>query len=127
MKQKIWQINFLKGLKKMIKEYFKKLKDRYWNEKTAKILTNVVFLGLLQFIACLDIKNVVKIIILLFLWVGFVILHEIFIEIEKQAAEIPILSKRFTKKMPDGSVGIKNGEIEQAILYLYEIEEKLNM
>jgi len=111
----------------MIKRYFKKFFKRYWNEKTAKTITNLVFLALSQVVVCMDVKNIVKIIIFLFLWIGFVILHEIFIEIEKQAAEIPILSKRFTKKLPDGSVAVKDGEIEQAVLYLYEIEEKLNM
>ena len=111
----------------MIKRYFKKLKEKYYNEKTAKFITNIVFLALTEIIIYVNVRNLIKVILFCVLWIGFVILHEIFTEIEKQNAEIPILSKRFTKKLPDGSVAIKDGEIEQAVLYLYEIEEKLNM
>lgn len=40
--------------------------------------------------------------------------------------DIPIMNKRFTQDVGNGEVTIKNSELEEVIMYLYDIEEYLS-
>lgn len=112
-------------LKEELKKDFKAFKKRVFKLDTLKVLTDSVYLSLNMILLYINIQNWIKMIIIAFLFVIYSVVKGIFNEIEKEKSKIPTMSKRFTEKHENGAVTIDENRFREAILYLYEVEDKL--
>ena len=110
----------------MVKKYFSNLKKKFLSIQTAFVVKEVVNIAGLLVLMLVDFNVVAKVIIFAFLYALHYMVSEIISACVQEKQNIPKLSKRFTKTDEDGAVKIEKEDLQQAILYLYEIEEKLN-
>ena len=112
-----------------IKRYFEKLKTSLFSTKAVRLYVTTVLYIVIGFLVFVDIDVVGKAIMFASCIILLNIVYGMFTEIEKYniQKEIPKAKKRFTKKLNDGRVVIEADKFQEAILFLYEIEEKTNM
>ena len=108
-----------------MKNKLKMLKRKFLTTKTARFITNLIFLAIAITMCMISLHYVIKIIILVFSFLIYLITVCIIDELEKEKDALPIATERYTKKRPDGSVVLDTNRFQEAILYLYEIEDKL--
>lgn len=112
-------------MKSRFKKDFAMFKSRFLTIQTAKIFTNLIYLGLCVGLIPVPIRFEFKMVICPFLFAFYLIVMGIIQEIEKEKNKIPTMSKRFTKKHENGAVTIDEDRFREAILYLYEVEDRL--
>lgn len=111
-------------MKEILKRYVEKLKNRFVNAKTARILVDLLFLlGSIFFFCVATMPTHVRIISFV---VSFIIYKGLtmFINVTDEVMnKMPNWGRRFTKKLEDGSIVVEKGRIHEAILFLYSVEE----
>ena len=55
----------------------------------------------------------------------FMVIFSIINEVEKEKQSLPRMTKRFTRLSDDGAVVIDENKYREAILYLYELEDRI--
>lgn len=108
-----------------MKNKLKMFKRKFLTTKTARFVTNLIFLAIAITMCMISLHYVIKIIILVFSFLIYLITVGIIDELEKEKDALPIATERYTKKRPDGSVVLDTNRFQEAILYLYEVEDKL--
>ena len=108
-----------------MKNKLKSFKRKYLTTKTAKLATNVLFFALTIVLLIFSFNLAIKIIIETVGFLTYIIVLGMVEEFEKEKDALPIVKERFTKKRPDGSIGLDTDRFQEAILYLYEVEDKL--
>ncbi len=112
-------------MKIKLKRKFDLFKKRFLTIQTAKIFTNIIYLGLCVALIPIPIHFGIKMLILPFLFIIYLMTTGIIQEIEAEKDKLPIMSKRFTEKHDNGAVTIDKDRFKEAILYLYEIEDRI--
>lgn len=110
---------------KAIKKYLKKISDGVKTTKFAKAISVFLFVLINLVVITLNLLFWIKAIIFVVLFLCYLIVNSITAEIEKEKLELPKLTRRFTHKEPNGAVRIDEERIREAILYLYEVEDRL--
>lgn len=109
----------------MIKRYFRRIKRFLCTLQTVKVLVNVAYAAGSIAFYFINISSIVKAAIFTVLFFGYLIIVGMIQEIDKEKLALPKLSKRFTRKDTNGAVVVDESRIREAILYLYEVEDKL--
>ena len=89
------------------------------------MLVNVAYAAGSIVLYFINVSSIVKAVIFIVLFFGYLIITGMIQEIEKEKLALPKLSKRFTRKDVNGAVVVDEPRIREAILYLYEIEDRL--
>lgn len=112
-------------MKNELKRKFSLFKKRFLTLQTAKMLTNVIYIGLCIGLMPIPIHYGFKMLLLGGFYLFYMIITGIIKEIEADRKKIPLMSKRFTEKHENGAITIDENRFREAILYLYEIEDKI--
>ena len=108
---------------KPIKRLLMDFKRRFWNTRTAKFLNDVWFV--VANVLCLFFSEDKTVFLIFFVssFVFYRIISALIKAVDEVNSEMPDFKRRFTKKREDGSIVIENGMLNEAILYLYALEE----
>ena len=109
----------------MIKKYFRRIKRSLCTLKTVKVLVNVAYAAGSIVLYFINVSSIIKSAIFVILFFSYLIVTGMIQEIEKEELKLPKLTKRFTRKDVNGAVVVDEPRIREAILYLYEIEDRL--
>lgn len=109
----------------MIKKYFKRIKNKLLTLQTLKLVTEIIFVALSELLYFLPITNMIKTLIFGGLFIMFMVIFSIINEVEKEKQSLPRMTKRFTRLSDDGAVVIDENKYREAILYLYELEDRI--
>lgn len=108
-----------------MKNKLKMLKRKFLTTKTARFITNLIFLAIAITMCVISLHYAIKIIVLILSFLIYLVIVGVIDELEKEKDVLPVVKERYTKKRPDGSVVLDTDRFQEAILYLYEVEDKL--
>lgn len=110
-------------LKKILSRKIKKL----FTMKALFVVINLLFVCVVSsVILFVNIDVVLKVLAFLIAFMIFKFVENLLIEISKEKQKITTPTKRFTHKNDDtGAIEVRKEDFQQAILYLYEIENQI--
>jgi len=110
-------------LKKILKRKFKKL----FSMQTAFVVINIVFILVITSVHFFTkIDDMLKVFIYLLAFIIFKIVENILDELTVEKTKVIRPSKRFTHKNDDtGAIEVRKEDLQEAILYLYELENQI--
>ena len=110
-------------LKKIISRKFKRLLSM----KTLFIVINVLFvLSVILMFLLLNVDVIIKCILFVVVFLIYKAIENLLADISREKQKIITVNKRFTHKNDDtGAIEVKKEDFQQAILYLYEIENSI--
>lgn len=111
----------------MVEKMWKEFCREFFTIKTFRILISSLFVALsIVLFVFTKIPDWIAILIFIFWFFLFRLVQELVTEVEKEKEqkgnELPKMKKRFTHRMDDGSIGVKQSEMEEAIGFLYCLE-----
>ena len=108
-----------------MKNKFKAFMKKYFTLDMLKFVVNVVFLAAMLILYPIQIKIYFKWIIASCLFLCYLIITEIIKSVQDERKSIPTAKKRFTKRTESGNIIIDETRFKEAILYLYEVQDRL--
>ncbi len=108
-----------------MKNTLKRFKQKYLTLTTLKAVLSLVYIGLNIGTLFVPMDNLFKVVALVGFYLLYLTVTGIIKEVEDEKSKIPVLKQRFTKKAENGSIVIDEKRFREAILYLYEIEDKI--
>ena len=110
---------------KILKRKFRKL----LSIKTVIVTINLIFvLGVMATLLFADIDDVLKCLAFLIAFVVYKSVENFIDEIIKEKSKIVRPKRRFTHKNDDtGAIEIRKEDFQQAIIYLYDLENKIGI
>ena len=110
----------------MLKRYLTRLKNKYCNLKTVDFVVTVLFFVFFLILVLVDEPKMIIVNIYILLFILRQIIEGMLREARNIELSVPQTKVRFTKKLEDGRIVIEQNRYSEAILYLYELEEKLH-
>lgn len=111
-------------MREILKRWAEKVKNRFVNTKTARIIVDILFLlGSTYFFCVALMPTHVRVISFVFSFIIYKGLTMFINVTDEVLNKMPNWGKRFTKKLEDGSIVVEKGRIHEAILFLYSVEE----
>ena len=107
-----------------MKKKFRKFKEKYLTLNTLKVAVNLIYVIVSLGIFTIPIHYYFKMLMQSGLFLMYLIIIEIIRSVEEKDA-LPTVKNRFTRKAENGSIIVDEKRFREAILYLYEIEDKL--
>lgn len=113
----------------MIAKILKRKFAKFLSIKTVIVTINLIFvLGVMATLLFTDIDNVLKCLAFLVAFLIYKVVENFIDEIIKEKEKVIRPKKRFTYKNEDtGAIEIKNKDIPEAVLFLYEMENKIGI
>lgn len=110
-------------VKKIISRKLKKL----FSMITLSVVVNEIFvLSVILMLLLLNTDVVIKCILFVIVFLVYKAIENLLADISREKQKIITVNKRFTHKNDDtGAIEVKKEDFQQAILYLYEIENQI--
>lgn len=108
-----------------MKKKFRKFKEKYLTLNTLKVAVNLIYVIVSLGIFTIPIHYYFKMLMQSGLFLMYLIVIEIIRSVEEEKDALPTVKNRFTRKAENGSIIIDEKRFREAILYLYEIEDKI--
>ena len=110
-------------IKRILSRKFKKL----FSMQTAFVVINIIYLLSLVVITLVSKKDaIVNAFAYLFIFMVYKAVESLLLEINRENQKVIRPSKRFTHKNDDtGAIEVRKEDFQEAILYLYELENQI--
>lgn len=108
-----------------MKKKFRKFKEKYLTLNTLKVAVNLIYVIVSLGIFTIPIHYYFKMLMQSGLFLIYLLVTGIIRSVEEEKDALPTVKNRFTRKAENGSIIIEEKRFREAILYLYEIEDKL--
>lgn len=111
----------------MLKRILSRKIKKIFTMKTLFVVLNLLFVFVVSAVILFtDIDEVLKVLAFIIAFMIFKAVENLFIEISREKQKILIPKKRFTHKNDDtGTIEVRKEDFQQAILFLYEVENQI--